>query len=115
MSIGEIVETILNVRDIRPIDLARAANITPQTIYSMIERKSDDVKLGTITKIARALDMPVSYFLAGYIGEELSATRPAWLEPIREAYVDAEDLTQRTVCVILGLEHIKPPPPQGSD
>lgn len=62
MAIGKKLETLLQIKHIKPGTLAATTGINKNTIYSIIKRDNEMVNMGTLDKIANALGVSIDYF-----------------------------------------------------
>lgn len=60
--IGEKLQELLELRNIKPGTLASKTGIPKSTIYSIIKRNNKNVNFSVIEKIADVLDVPVEFF-----------------------------------------------------
>ena len=60
MGIGSRLEQLLREKNKRPGTLAREADVSKNTVYSIIKRDNDKVDAEILTRLARALGVPVS-------------------------------------------------------
>ena len=63
--IGSTLKTLLQQRQMNVNELARCADVSPQTLYSVIRRDSMKIDFDVLLKICRALDVPVQTFYGG--------------------------------------------------
>lgn len=63
MALGTKLKNILAERGITVKDFAKQIGVPPTTLYSFIQRDSEDVKLELITKICTGLGIKVTDFL----------------------------------------------------
>lgn len=60
MAIGNKLKQILNERGITVKDFAKKIGVPPTTLYSFINRDSQDVKMDLVMKICTALEIDIS-------------------------------------------------------
>ena len=60
--IGSRLESLLEIKKIKPGRLATMTGINKSTIYSIIKRNNKNVDYSIMEKIADALEVPVEYF-----------------------------------------------------
>ena len=63
MNIGAILKDELNRKNMRVSELSKITNISSQTLYAIIKRNSNRIKIDTLKKISDALDVPISTFM----------------------------------------------------
>nr|DAW28652.1 MAG TPA: Cro/C1-type HTH DNA-binding domain protein [Caudoviricetes sp.] len=63
MALGTNLKDLLNERGITVKDFAKKIGVPPTTLYSFIQRDSQDVKLELIAKIADGLNIPITELL----------------------------------------------------
>ena len=59
---AEILKELLESKNMRAVDLARAADLPPTTIYSMLKRNNRNTEPETLAKISKALNIPISFW-----------------------------------------------------
>lgn len=62
MNIGEILKSELDKRNMKVSELSKVTDIPSQTLYAIIKRDSNRVKIDTIRKISSALQIPITTF-----------------------------------------------------
>ena len=67
MAIGKILQGLLKDMNIKVNDFAYKIDVSPQTIYSLIQRDKNHIDIELLYKIVNELNVPISYF----IGQEL--------------------------------------------
>jgi transcriptional regulator with XRE-family HTH domain len=74
--IGEKLDALLKVKGMKPGTLATLTGIPKSTIYGIIKRNNEKVKLSTIETIAEVLEVPIEYFSDRGAKEEESKNQP---------------------------------------
>ena len=69
MGIGNILSTLIQQQGTNVNKLAQAADVSPQTLYSMIRRDNMKVNVEVLIRVCRALNVPVEYVYELYSGE----------------------------------------------
>ena len=59
---AEILKELMESKNMRAVDLARAAGLPPTTIYSMLKRNNRNTEPETLAKISKALNIPISFW-----------------------------------------------------
>lgn len=62
MGIGSKLDMLLKERNISPIELAREINVSPSTIYSIIQRDNKKIDIQVLFDMAHALGVDAEYF-----------------------------------------------------
>lgn len=62
MAIGKKLDALLKARGKKPGTLATETGINKNTIYAIIKRDNEKVSMGTLEKIADALQISIDYF-----------------------------------------------------
>ena len=62
MGIGRRLEYALTFKNMKVSDLAKIIGVIPQRIYNIIKRDTRNVDNELLDQIARALDLPLTYF-----------------------------------------------------
>lgn len=75
--IGEKLQELLELRNIKPGTLASKTGIPKSTIYSIIKRNNKNVNFSVIEKIADVLDVPVEFFYDHHENLPESEKKPA--------------------------------------
>lgn len=71
MRVARNIETLMAARKTDAAKLARDAKLNPTGIYDILKGKSKSPKIGTIAKIAKALEVPVSIIFSESVDVEL--------------------------------------------
>ena len=74
MNLGSRLEEILKDRGMTVTQLAREAEVSPQTLYAMIRRDSNKVDMNIMARILQALQMELAEFVE-LAGREAPAGR----------------------------------------
>ena len=64
MGVGSRLDQLLKQNHKRPGTLAREAGVSKNTVYSILKRDNDKVDPDILTKLSRALNVPLSAFFA---------------------------------------------------
>ena len=64
MAFGKKLEAALQMKNMKPGTLATKTGVSKNTIYSIIQRDSTKVDLGTIRAISEVLGLDIDYFLS---------------------------------------------------
>ena len=78
MGIGNILSTLIQQQGTNVNKLAQAADVSPQTLYSMIRRDNMKVNAEVLIRVCRALNVPVEYVYELYSGER-TKTAPKYI------------------------------------
>ena len=70
MSIGKRLEELIIYRGTNVNKVARAAEISPQTIYGIIKRDNTKVDINILMSLARQLDVTLDFFSGGEMSPE---------------------------------------------
>ena len=62
MGIGKTLKKLIDLKNTNVNELARNADVSPQTIYAIIKRDSKKVDIDVLLKISKILEVPVHYF-----------------------------------------------------
>ena len=66
MNIGTKLEKLLKEKKTNVNQLSKRINVTPSTLYSIINRNNTKVEIDVLIAVANALDVPVEYFGDNY-------------------------------------------------
>ena len=72
MGIGIILSELIEQKKSNVNEIAKIANVSPQTLYSMIKRDSMKVDIEVLIKVSNALGVNVEYFYNKYVAAKLS-------------------------------------------
>lgn len=61
--VAENIQVVMDHKGLTAASLARKANVNPTGIYDILSGKSRSPRLDTISKVAAALNVPVSFLL----------------------------------------------------
>lgn len=99
MSIGKRLEELIIYRGTNVNKVARAANISPQTIYGIIKRDNTKVDINILMALARQLDVTLDFFSGGEMSPERIED-----ETLLSKYRDLDEHGRRVVHAIMDLE-----------
>lgn len=77
MGIKKRLTALLKERNMNTNELAQRINVTPSTIYSMLQRDSNRIDIDLIMRISRALDVTADELLSDEIAELSAQQAPA--------------------------------------
>ena len=113
MGIKIRLSSLMKERRTNPNDLALKINVSPSTIYSIMQRDSNRIDIDLILKIAHALDVTADELLSDEIKQ--SEISPSTFElDLIAAYRSADPGTQKNVCKLLDLEQVEKKDVSGS-
>lgn len=102
MGIKIRLSTLMKERNTNPNDLAAKINVSPSTIYSIMQRDSTRIDIDLILKIAHALDVTADELLSDEIKQTEISPSTFELDLIA-AYRRADSGTQKNVCKLLDI------------
>ena len=107
MGIGNILSTLIQQQGTNVNKLAQAADVSPQTLYSMIRRDNMKVNVEVLIRVCRALNVPVEYVYELYSGER-TKTAPQYTraeQSLIEKYRALDDADRDLVANIVDNLH----------
>lgn len=102
MGIKNRLSVLMQERKTNANDLAVKINVSPSTIYSIMQRDSNRIDIDLILKIAHALDVTADELLSDEIKQAEISPSPFELELVA-AYRKADPGTQKSVCKLLDV------------
>lgn len=93
--IGSTLQAVLNEKKTNVNELAKAIDVSPQTLYSIIKRDNMKIDFEILLKICEALDVPAERFYNDYLDKTKSPSsnkddRLSEIVKILEPLSDAE-------------------------
>lgn len=70
MSIGKRLEELITYRNTNVNKVAKAAGLSPQTIYGIIKRDNTKVDINILLALAKELNVTLDFFSGGQMNEE---------------------------------------------
>lgn len=101
MGIANKLRELMSSKDINANELAKMVDVTPSTIYSVLQRDSKSMNLDLVMKIAHALGVSTDELL----GRSGSTRYLSDIEvELIDSYRSASDDTKAAVCAVLGVK-----------
>lgn len=101
MGIANKLRDLMHTKDINANELAKMVDVTPSTIYSILQRDSKSMNLDLVMKIAHALGVSTDELL----GRSGSTRYLSDLEvELIDSFRSASEDTKSAVCAVLGVQ-----------
>lgn len=102
MGIRNKLSALMRERNTNANDLAIKINVSPSTIYSIMQRDSNRIDIDLIIKIAHALEVTADELLSDEIKQAVILPTSFELDLV-SAYRKADSGTKKSVCKLLDI------------